>query len=81
MLRRISTASTIVAVALGVPAFAQDTPNSLRDLVGARAPGGETQLQARGYAFVRGEKSDDRSYGYWWNRRLRGRRGELTSRR
>jgi len=53
----------------GGVAIAQDVPGELRDLVGARAPGGETQLQARGYSFVRGETGDDRKWGYWWNAR------------
>ena len=40
-------ATTFVLLA---SAGAQSTPAELRDLVGARAAGGEMQLQARGYA-------------------------------
>ena len=43
------------------------TPHGLDDLVGGRAAGGEVLLRARGYDIVRTEKSDDRSYTYWWN--------------
>ena len=52
--------------AVGSAAQAQ-TPAGLNDLVGARAAGGETQMQSRGYTNVRTEKGDDRSYTYWWN--------------
>ena len=47
------------------------TPPGLGDLVGVRGASGENALQSRGYAVVRGEKSDDRSYTYWWNARSR----------
>lgn len=57
------TAPMILAAA---PAIAQDTPPDLRDMVGARAGQGEGELTRRGYRFIRGEKSDDRSYSYWW---------------
>jgi len=49
-----------------VSASAQ-TPADVRDLVGARAPGGETQMQARGYTNVGGRTGDDRVWTYWWN--------------
>lgn len=42
-------------------------PAELRDLVGARGAGGETQLQARGYRFVKTTTGDDRKWSYWWN--------------
>jgi hypothetical protein len=61
-------AAGLVAAATGVQA---QTPPALGDLVGARGSSGETALQARGYAFVRGEKGDDRSYTFWWNARAR----------
>lgn len=45
---------------------AQDTPSDVKDLVGARAAGGETQLKNRGYKFVKTEKGGDRSWSNWW---------------
>ncbi|MEC3948066.1 hypothetical protein [Sphingobium sp. HWE2-09] len=60
------TASFIALTVLAGPTFAQ-TPAALDDLVGARAPGAENQMQMRGYSLVKTEKGDDRSYTYWWN--------------
>lgn len=48
-----------------------ETPSDIRDLVGARAAGGETQLEARGYANVGVETGADRKWTYWWNSRTR----------
>ncbi|OYW45433.1 MAG: hypothetical protein B7Z08_09965 [Sphingomonadales bacterium 32-68-7] len=53
------------AIAVHAVAEAQ-APSDLQDLVGARGAGGETQLQARGYALVRTETGDDRVWTYWW---------------
>jgi hypothetical protein len=52
-------------------AGAQSTPPELRDLVGARAAGGESQLQARGYAHAGTETGADRKWGYWWHAQRR----------
>jgi hypothetical protein len=66
------TRITVAAVALACAgSAAAQTPPALRDLIGARGSSGETQLQARGYSFVRAEQGDDRSWTYWWNRRTR----------
>jgi hypothetical protein len=54
--------TSILAAALAflaLPALA-DTPDDIVDLLGARAPGAETQMQARGYADVGGNNT-------WWN--------------
>lgn len=59
----ISTA--LLALACGV-SYAQ-TPPDVEDLVGARAAGGETQLQARGYVFVRANRVRDQSWTFWWS--------------
>ncbi len=59
-----------VPLALGLSAssvLAQSTPAGLSDLVGAKAAGGETQLQARGWSPQRTETSADRKFSYWWN--------------
>lgn len=50
-------------------AASAQTPPDIADLIGARAAGGEAQLEARGYANVGGEASDDRKWTYWWNAR------------
>lgn len=57
---------TVLALSLGASVIAQDTPRDVKDLVGARAAGGETSLKSRGYVFIKTTKSDDRSYSNWW---------------
>jgi hypothetical protein len=53
-----------------VPAGAAGAQSTgLEDMVGARAGQAEGELQRRGYAFIRAETGDDRSYTYWWNAR------------
>lgn len=47
-----------VFVLVALPALA-DTPDDIVDLLGARAPGAETQMQTRGYV--------DISNNTWWN--------------
>jgi len=71
-MRRSATTLTLTMLLAFTPlasAMAQDTPADLRDLVGARAAGGETQLQARGYVNVGVQTGDDRKWTYWWNER------------
>jgi len=51
---------------ISAPALAQ-APADVADLVGAKGAGGETQLKARGYRFVRIETGDDRKWTFWWN--------------
>ena len=58
---------TAVLLLLGFSIFAQDTPGDLRDLIGARGSSGESELQNRGYSFVKTEGGGDRRYSYWWN--------------
>jgi hypothetical protein len=48
-------------------AAAQTTPSDVRDLVGARAAGAESELAARGYVAAGGRTGDDRKWTYWWN--------------
>ncbi|MFS0736885.1 hypothetical protein ABC347_07535 [Sphingomonas sp. 1P06PA] len=59
----------LVATSLGGLALAAQaqTPPGLSDLVGARAAGGETQLEARGFRSIRTSTDDDRKYSSWWN--------------
>lgn len=42
------------------------TPSGVRDLVGARAAGGESQLETRGWVHIKTEAGDDRKWSYWW---------------
>lgn len=57
------------AILLAGPATAQVTPSDVRDLVGARAAGGESALASRGYVSAGGRTGDDRKWTYWWNDR------------
>lgn len=66
----VAAISSIAFLATSVPALAQ-TPSDLRDLVGARAAGGETALQSRGYSLNHATQGDDRTWGYWWNHNTR----------
>lgn len=45
--------------------------HDLADLVGARAAGGETQLEARGYSYVTTNTVRDTKWAYWYNERIR----------
>ena len=51
-------ASALVAL----PAAAQVTPSDVRDLVGARAASGESELASRGYVNVGGQTGADRKW-------------------
>lgn len=59
--------SLVAAVLSAGAATAQVTPSDVRDLVGARAAGAESQLAARGYVGAGGRTGDDRKWTYWWN--------------
>lgn len=48
-------------------AAAASVPSDVDDLVGARAAGGESQLQRRGYVHIETSKYGDRAYGQWWH--------------
>ena len=67
-MKKLIYAALILGI-LSVPGFAQETPRDLRDLVGARASSGESELRRRGYSFVKGEDGGDRKFSYWWNSR------------
>jgi hypothetical protein len=60
-------ATGCILIALSASAAFAQTPDDIRDLVGARAAGAETQMQARGYTNVGGRQGDDRVWTYWWN--------------
>ena len=40
--------------------------NGYKDLIGAKAAGGESDLQRRGYTFVRTTTQANSKLGYWW---------------
>jgi len=64
MMRR-TIAAMAAASMLGAgmaPAYAK-TPGSLSDLVGARAPGAESEMQSRGYKMATFKNGGQ----YWWN--------------
>ncbi|QNQ11488.1 hypothetical protein H3Z74_10325 [Sphingomonas alpina] len=61
-------AATLAPGAQGAPAQA---PSDLLDLVYARAAGGDTQMQMRGYRFVRTTTGGTAKWSLWWNDRNR----------
>ena len=61
-------AVSVVALA-ALPAAAQVTPSDVRDLVGARASSGESELASRGYINAGGRSGSDRKWIFWWNDR------------
>lgn len=58
--------SVSALILCAVPSYAK-TPSSLSDLVGARAAGGEEQLESRGYYHTGTTTRDDRKWAHWWN--------------
>ena len=68
--RLLAESLFLLPLGAGSPAQAQ-TPRDVSDLVGARAPGGESELQRRGYQFVRTQTGDDRKWSNWWRPDLR----------
>lgn len=68
MARRFSEFVAAGAMALSLPALAQSAPD-LADLVGARAAGAETQMEARGYRVTGGSTVRDIKFTFWWNER------------
>lgn len=68
---RLATALVSFSALVAAQAGHAQAPSDIADLVGARAAGGEAQLEARGYEYIRGETGDDRVWTYWWNPRTR----------
>lgn len=67
---QIAFASLVLIMAAALPANAQ-APDDISDLVGARGAGGETQLEARGYQFIRVTTVQNQKWSFWWNARTR----------
>ena len=67
-MNRIKTAAlaTAATALLAAPLAAYPASN-LRDLVGARASSGESQLEARGFTYIDGSKQGMSAFTYWWH--------------
>lgn len=65
--RRFLAALATVTLFTPCLAVAQDIPNNLRDLIGARAAGGENQLMSRGFEHIKTQQGADRLWANWWN--------------
>lgn len=68
---RLMLTALLATTMLAAPALAQSSPSDVADLVGTRAAGGETQLEARGYAFVTVNTVRDTKWSLWWSDRQR----------
>ena len=66
MTRVIGLCAIASLLAAPLPALAKSASN-LRDLIGARASGGERDLQRRGFFITDGHKGRSSSYAYWWS--------------
>lgn len=64
--RNLVLCAALSLVVHGSPAWAQASKD-LKDLVGAKGAGGESELERRGYTHIDTSKSRDAAYGYWWN--------------
>ena len=64
--RHLATLAALSLALNGSPAFAQ-AANDLRDLVGVKGAGGETDLEGRGYTHIDTSKSSNAAFSYWWN--------------
>jgi hypothetical protein len=60
-------AASVAVAALAAAPIAAKKAESLRDLIGARGAGAETELGQRGFEYISGNKSDTTSYTYWWD--------------
>lgn len=67
--RIIGLAALAASALIALPAAAQVTPSDVRDLIGARAASGESELASRGYVNVGRQTGADRKWTYWWNDR------------
>ncbi len=68
LMGRAMHAMAAVALVVTPIAAAARSADTLRDLVGARAAGGESDLESRGWVQITGHKGGNASYTYWWNR-------------
>lgn len=61
--RHLATLAAVSLVLNGSPAFAQ-AANELKDLVGAKGAGGESELERRGYTHIDTSKSTNAAFSY-----------------
>lgn len=66
-MQQFVVACVALATALTPTASIAASADDLRDLVGARAAGGENELESRGWVSITGHQSGSASYTYWWN--------------
>lgn len=64
-----STLITATLVLIFSDVAAAQAQSDLSDLVGARAAGAETQMEARGYVATVSNTVRDQRYTFWWNQR------------
>lgn len=62
----VSAVASAALLAQSTMALAE-TPGSVRDLVGARAAGGESTLEQRGFSMHHGMTRDGGKLNFWWN--------------
>jgi hypothetical protein len=67
LLQRFALGFAATAMTVAPTLAMAKSANDLRDLVGARAAGGESDLESRGWVSITGHKGGSTSYGYWWN--------------
>ncbi|HUD29481.1 MAG TPA: hypothetical protein VMQ93_11465 [Novosphingobium sp.] len=67
-MKRRMMVGTVLGMAVSTGAAAQGVAE-LDDLVGARAAGAETQMEARGYKATVSTVVRDQRYTFWWNER------------
>lgn len=68
-LRAFNTLVVCATSFISMMAMAQVTPTDVRDLIGVKAPGGESELASRGYVIVEGRQGRASKFVYWWNDR------------
>lgn len=69
-MRKMIALAMLISVTASLHLLAQ-VPADVSDLVDARAAGGETQLEARGYRFVTANTVRDTKWSFWWSERQR----------
>lgn len=65
---RVAHLCAVASLTLAPIAVAAKSASSLGDLVGARASGGESDLESRGWTMITGHRGGNANYNYWWNR-------------
>lgn len=65
--KQLIAGCTSMALALAPLAAQARSADGLRDLVGARAAGAESDLQSRGWVLTDGHKGGSSAYTYWWH--------------